>query len=183
VYSVISSRLLTTVHSLQASLEAVRSYRPDFTPRMGFTWPIIDPDPSDAQDDGTRKGRASTEPMDAVPESAHGGRDASVSIDSSSVLRSSKKATIMQPLLLAAGTTAVHSNSTFAPRLREEMLTPQTEAPVTDQGSGAQKMSAQLSESPVSAAASKPSSTGVPGTKAPPGGGKKKKKRTGLLSS
>jgi len=38
---------LTAVYSLQASLDVLRKHRPDYTPRTGFVWPIIDPSLSD----------------------------------------------------------------------------------------------------------------------------------------
>ncbi|KAG6869160.1 hypothetical protein C0993_012259 [Termitomyces sp. T159_Od127] len=34
---------LTALHSLQTSLDILRSHRPDYTPRTGFVWPITDP--------------------------------------------------------------------------------------------------------------------------------------------
>lgn len=41
VYSVASNRLLATLNCLQNSLQLLSSRRPDFTPRMGFLWPIV----------------------------------------------------------------------------------------------------------------------------------------------
>ncbi|KAG6910576.1 hypothetical protein DXG01_009527 [Tephrocybe rancida] len=43
VYTILSNRLLTSLHSLQTSLDILRSHRPDYTPRTGFVWPITDP--------------------------------------------------------------------------------------------------------------------------------------------
>ncbi|OBZ79849.1 Mediator of RNA polymerase II transcription subunit 6 [Grifola frondosa] len=43
VYTLISNRLLTTLHSLQKSLDILRSHRPAYTPRTGFVWPIVEP--------------------------------------------------------------------------------------------------------------------------------------------
>ncbi|KAK7064532.1 MED6-domain-containing protein [Favolaschia claudopus] len=43
VYTVLSNRLLTSVSSLQASLDILRNRRPDYIPRTGFVWPIVDP--------------------------------------------------------------------------------------------------------------------------------------------
>ncbi|EIN13638.1 MED6-domain-containing protein, partial [Punctularia strigosozonata HHB-11173 SS5] len=40
VYAVVANRLLTTVHSLQSSLDTLRRHRPAHAPRTGFIWPI-----------------------------------------------------------------------------------------------------------------------------------------------
>ncbi|KAL0950800.1 hypothetical protein HGRIS_007565 [Hohenbuehelia grisea] len=48
IYSVISSRLYSTVSALQTSLDTLRSYRPDYTPHTGYVWPIGEPAFSDA---------------------------------------------------------------------------------------------------------------------------------------
>ncbi|PFH49191.1 hypothetical protein AMATHDRAFT_76297 [Amanita thiersii Skay4041] len=55
LYTVLSNRLLTSLCSLQASLDTLRKFRPEYTPRTGFAWPIIDPsiteDPNKKQDE------------------------------------------------------------------------------------------------------------------------------------
>ncbi|KIL70985.1 hypothetical protein M378DRAFT_155935 [Amanita muscaria Koide BX008] len=43
LYTVLSNRLLTSLYSLQSSLDILRQYRPEYTPRTGFVWPIVDP--------------------------------------------------------------------------------------------------------------------------------------------
>ena len=40
VYTLVSNRLLTSLHSLQTSLDTLRQHRPAYTPRTGFIWPI-----------------------------------------------------------------------------------------------------------------------------------------------
>jgi len=42
VYTVLSNRLLTSICSLQSSLDILRSRRPDYIPRTGFVWPIVE---------------------------------------------------------------------------------------------------------------------------------------------
>lgn len=42
MHSILSNRLLTTIHSLQSALDSLRNYRPEFVPRTGFVWPVID---------------------------------------------------------------------------------------------------------------------------------------------
>ncbi|KAJ7899971.1 MED6-domain-containing protein [Mycena olivaceomarginata] len=58
VYTVLSNRLLTSVSSLQASLDILRSRRPDYIPRTGFVWPIVD---SAVQSDDLKKKAAEEE--------------------------------------------------------------------------------------------------------------------------
>ncbi|KAK2462034.1 hypothetical protein APHAL10511_006497 [Amanita phalloides] len=47
LYTVLSNRLLTSLHSLQSSLDILRKHRPEYTPRTGFAWPIVDSSISD----------------------------------------------------------------------------------------------------------------------------------------
>jgi len=55
VYSVLSNRLLTTLNALQSSLETLRKFRPEFAPRTGFVWPIVDDQPAtNVNKSGTR---------------------------------------------------------------------------------------------------------------------------------
>ncbi|KAI6159599.1 MED6-domain-containing protein [Pisolithus thermaeus] len=42
VYTLLSNRLLASLHSLRSSLDTLRKYRPNYTPRTGFVWPIVD---------------------------------------------------------------------------------------------------------------------------------------------
>ncbi|KAI4520498.1 MED6-domain-containing protein [Schizophyllum commune Loenen D] len=43
VHTVLSNRLLTTLHSLQNTMDILRKHRPDYTPRTGFVWPVTNP--------------------------------------------------------------------------------------------------------------------------------------------
>ncbi|KAL1738364.1 hypothetical protein HDZ31DRAFT_51110, partial [Schizophyllum fasciatum] len=43
VHTVLSNRLLTTLHSLQNTMDLLRKHRPDYTPRTGFVWPVTNP--------------------------------------------------------------------------------------------------------------------------------------------
>ncbi|KAF5337150.1 hypothetical protein D9611_003217 [Ephemerocybe angulata] len=78
LYSVVSNRLLTTVSSLQASLDILRKHRPDYTPRSGFVWPVVgDPNPdSEASkkkgpsEEVDQEGQPSKETTDAMDETA-----------------------------------------------------------------------------------------------------------------
>ncbi|KAI6031979.1 MED6-domain-containing protein [Pisolithus microcarpus] len=42
VYTLLSNRLLASLNSLRSSLDTLRKYRPNNTPRTGFVWPIVD---------------------------------------------------------------------------------------------------------------------------------------------
>jgi len=42
MYTVLSNRLLTSLYSLESSLDILRKYKPDYTPRTGFAWPITE---------------------------------------------------------------------------------------------------------------------------------------------
>ncbi|KZW02121.1 MED6-domain-containing protein [Exidia glandulosa HHB12029] len=120
VYSVISNRLLTTLHALQASLETIRSHRPNFTPRLGFVWPIVDNSPASqgAGDSATqRKNRSSAEPPDTGV--AEQQSDEPVPAVPSTSAVASKKAVNLNPLFLAMRTTAGHASTTFVPHFRD----------------------------------------------------------------
>ncbi|TFK23092.1 MED6-domain-containing protein [Coprinopsis marcescibilis] len=52
LYSLLSNHLLTTVSTLQSSLDILRKNRPDYTPRTGFVWPIV----GDPANDPKKKG-------------------------------------------------------------------------------------------------------------------------------
>jgi len=42
MYTVLSNRLLTSLYSLESSLDILRKYKPDYTPQTGFAWPIAE---------------------------------------------------------------------------------------------------------------------------------------------
>ncbi|KAG5350848.1 hypothetical protein C0989_009018 [Termitomyces sp. Mn162] len=168
VYTVLSNRLLTALHSLQTSLDILRSHRPDYTPRTGFVWPIADP--SLMTENNKKRGQD----------------DDTVTVDEN--VSSSKQKVLSSPgepkrqennmlLLNAMRATAAHSqmslaSSTFAASVEaahEETPTTHVRSSVTpgpsSQGATPKVLqSVPASQEPV---------------KAPVGGGKKKRKRTG----
>ncbi|KAJ6501700.1 MED6-domain-containing protein [Mycena vitilis] len=160
VYTVLSNRLLTSICSLQSSLDMLRSRRPDYIPRTGFVWPIVD-----SADELKKK---------AGDEGAGTGTD---SRSASEVPESKPK---QNNLLLthAMHATALHLQSknvlsASAPETNVESV-PQTPA-----GQGARN-SATPAPPPAAQAAAPPVSQDSP-SRAPPGAGKKKRKRM-LLS-
>ena len=57
---------LTSLHALQSSLDVLRTHRPDFTPRTGFIWPIVDAPSADS----LAKKRATEGSLDVANESS-----------------------------------------------------------------------------------------------------------------
>ncbi|KIO18182.1 hypothetical protein M407DRAFT_246548 [Tulasnella calospora MUT 4182] len=41
IYTVLSTRLQTSVQQLRSSLDVIRKHRPDFTPRTGYAWEVV----------------------------------------------------------------------------------------------------------------------------------------------
>ncbi|KZP32233.1 MED6-domain-containing protein [Athelia psychrophila] len=112
VYTVVSNRLLTSLYSLQSSLDILRTHRPDYTPRTGFVWPIMDPQLAE----DTSKKRVADEELPSTSEPAAG----SVPKPKvASTLHNSKKQQNNLLLLHAMKTTAMHSNTTFSSRALE----------------------------------------------------------------
>ncbi|KAF8736736.1 hypothetical protein AX14_014059 [Amanita brunnescens Koide BX004] len=67
LYTVLSNRLLTSLHSLQASLDTLRKYRPEYTPRTGFAWPIVDPSVSEEKETEDDASMSDTETTTEIP--------------------------------------------------------------------------------------------------------------------
>jgi len=189
VYAVLSNRLLTTLHSLQESLQVVRAHRPDFAPRLGFSWPVVDSNKPlssslDRRDDG--RGRASTEPdgmagtefTDEAGARAIADRRSAAAPETSPAQGSKLMNT--HPLLMAMNTTAIHSRSTFASRLmtQDVSLEPASAGPIVE------STSLPTPTAPRQANTAKQAALEArPPTKGPPGGGKKKRRRTAHLAA
>ncbi|KAF8610485.1 MED6-domain-containing protein [Ceratobasidium sp. AG-I] len=72
LYSLVSNRLLTAVNCLSDSLNLIRPYKPEFSPRTGYQWNIIDdsPEDGDEQASGSSPTRPRNQPknqMTTVP--------------------------------------------------------------------------------------------------------------------
>lgn len=203
LYGVISNRLvclplvhhrrsnstkLTTLHSLQASLEIVRSHRPDFTPRKGFIWPIVEDTSaanssdilSDPSSRSERHSLASGEGQQIQTGGATGVTIASTAksrrltqaVPTNSETSKSKTVINTQPLLLAMSTTAAHSKAQFTLSVLPELLESSSVVGTTAEPVPAPSSSVQ-NALPVASAV-----TDVPlPQRGPPGGGKKKRKR------
>jgi mediator of RNA polymerase II transcription subunit 6 len=155
---------LTSLNALQSSLDLLRRHRPDYTPRSGFVWPILD----------------SSSP-DAPPKKP----DLDVLIDDSATDAPEKhkprKHQNNSLMVYAMRTTAVHSNTTSS-RSQPLHSAPATAlATASAQPAPTPVPSAQRPPTP-KAPSSAPSPQDTAPVKGPVGAGKKKKKRTSPLS-
>jgi len=112
LYTVLSNRLLTSLHSLQSSLDVLRSHRPDFAPRTGFIWPIVEAPTTDTL---AKKQPTEEDAGDVDP--------GSESLQKKSVATTStaKKQQNILPLVNAMRTTAAHSTASFVQRSSESV--------------------------------------------------------------
>ncbi|KAH7927365.1 MED6-domain-containing protein [Leucogyrophana mollusca] len=176
VYTVLSNRLLTSLYALQSSLDILRANRPDYTPRTGFVWPIMD---ASLADDATKK----RGPEEDQP-SAGGDNDLSTSRmeKEKPIITSSgpKKQQNNLLMLNAMRTTALHSNLSFASRApagegESALSTHQTGG--AGQRSSATPAPPAARDSTPKIPSGAPTPQDNPPNKGAPGGGKKKKKR------
>ncbi|KAI9572710.1 MED6-domain-containing protein [Boletus coccyginus] len=174
VYTLLSNRLLTSLNALQSSLDFLRKHRPDYTPRSGFVWPIID----------------SSSPV-TPPEKP----DLDVLLPDHSAVDAPEKLKHHGPkkhqnnllMMYAMRTTAVHSNITSS---RSQPLAHDA----VDSAPASVLATASAHPAPTHASsAQRPPTPKVPSTapspqdtapiKGPVGAGKKKKKRTSVLAT
>lgn len=169
---------LTSLNSLQSSLDTLRKYRPNYTPRTGFIWPIVDTSTSDA----TNKKPAGEEML-----SSSGDGDSTASqLDKQRPAGSSapRKQQAHALMFNAMSTTALHSTLTFTSQ-RNMASDSDSNAPESVAAGTSQRNS--VTPAPV-ARGTTPMAPSIPSTsqdstviKGPAGGGKKKKKRTGTV--
>ncbi|KAF7310608.1 MED6-domain-containing protein [Mycena chlorophos] len=151
VYTVLSNRLLTSLTSLQTSLDILRSRRPDYLPRTGFVWPIVE---STNPDDPKKKGPHET---GSQPDSQ---------------ARAARHQNGML-LMNAMRATALHSKTSFASMTSLD-IAPEPTATTQKAATPAPAPSpAATSKAP-----EQPPAVTVPPQKSLPGAGKKKRKRT-----
>ncbi|KAJ7293222.1 MED6-domain-containing protein [Mycena rebaudengoi] len=163
VYTVLSNRLLTSLFSLQSSLDTLRSRRPDYIPRTGFVWPIVD---TSLADDSKKKitgdesigteSRAVSEAPEAKPKVPQRQQNSLL-------------------LMNAMRATALHSKTAFSVTSVETNTESVPESPAT------QAARKSATPAPAPAATRTPTTAQVPQespSRALPGAGKKKRKRT-----
>ncbi|KAJ8501543.1 hypothetical protein ONZ51_g534 [Trametes cubensis] len=166
VYTLISNRLLTSLHSLQKSLDTLRSNRPAYTPRTGFVWPIAEP--SDAASGKKRAAEGESEPAAEAPEDVPGDRGLAASS------KDAKRQQNSMLLLNAMRTTAVHARESFQlPAAPSEEPVPET--PVTATAGRSSVTPAPVPRVGTPKGPSNAPTPQDPPVKGPPGGGKEEK--------
>ncbi|KAJ7770810.1 MED6-domain-containing protein [Mycena maculata] len=165
VYTVLSNRLLTSLCSLQSSLDILRSRRPDYIPRTGFVWPIVD---STTQSDDFKKKSAGEEGTTTGSES----RSVSEVPENKPKIPQRQQNSLL--LMNAMRATALHSKIAFSASVSEANVESVAEPPAVQ---GPRK---SATPAPPPAAAKTPAAAPAPQepSRAPPGAGKKKRKRT-----
>jgi len=161
VYTVLSNRLLTSLYSLQSSLDSLRKHRPEYTPRTGFVWPITDPGMSEVS-----KKKDDAEP--ATPQ-IEGATTSALPKRSDAPKR--QKNNIL--LVNAMRATAAHSKMSFTPNSLP------SNAEILAEATPASSTNIRLSSTPAPAASkdSTPAKGPPPEpVKGVPGAGKKKKR-------
>ncbi|GBE78049.1 MED6 mediator subfamily complex component-domain-containing protein [Sparassis latifolia] len=171
VYSLVSNRLLTSLHALQNSMNTLRAYKPDYTPRTGFSWPIVESSTSTSvKEHGSDEEAATSTDVEDLPVHSSQKQDTQPERQQNNML-----------LINAMRTTALHANVTFTlPAAVSESTV--TETPAL--GTGA-RSSATPAPAPTRGATPKrvpdaPTPPENQPVKGPPGGGKKKRKRTSI---
>ncbi|KAN0100853.1 MED6 mediator subfamily complex component domain containing protein [Tylopilus felleus] len=168
VYTLLSNRLLTSLNALQSSLDLLRRHRPDYTPRSGFVWPIIDSSLPDAS--------AKKPDLDAM----HIDDDSAIDTPEKHKSHGPKKQQNNSLMMYAMRTTAMHSSITSS-RSQASDQSASALASASAQPALTPAPSAPRPPSP-KAPSTAPSPQDPASTKAPVGAGKKKKKRTSPLS-
>ncbi|KAF9568539.1 MED6-domain-containing protein [Agrocybe pediades] len=164
IYTVISNRLLTSLNALQSSLDVLRRYRPDYTPRTGFVWPITDPS---AVSETNKKRKADSllgEDADLPQEEKQ-----------SDVPKRQQNNMLLRH---AMNTTAAHSKLAFTASSSQNLdVAAVADTPATTTGRSSVTPAPQ---NPSDAASTKGSSATQESGKGSSGAGKKKKKRNSV---
>ena len=100
---------LTSLSSLQSSVDILRRYRPDYTPRMGFSWPVVEPNVEDISSAKQGDGPGSE------PESSEAPNELTARLEREKfpTAHSSKKRQNTALLSYAMRTTAMHTLKSF----------------------------------------------------------------------
>ncbi|KAJ7693699.1 MED6 mediator sub complex component-domain-containing protein [Mycena rosella] len=165
VYTVLSNRLLTSLCSLQSSLDILRSRRPDYIPRTGFVWPIVD---AATQTDDLKK-----KPTEEGAGPGTESRDVSEVPENKPKVPQRQQNSLL--LMNAMRATALHSKTAFSASVWETNAENVAETP------SAQGVRNSATPAPAPVTAKTPTTPQVsqePPSRALPGAGKKKRKRT-----
>ncbi|OCH96685.1 MED6-domain-containing protein [Obba rivulosa] len=173
LYTLISNRLLTSLHALQSSLDILRSHRPVYTPRTGFAWPIAEPASKDSKKRGLDEDTQPAEDIPGLSGPPQKRRETS----------SPERQENSLLLLNAMRTTAIHANQSFiVPSAVSESSVPETPAPAAGpRASVTPAPNLVRGVTPKRASNAPTPQEPPPPAKGAPGAGKKKKKRTATL--
>ncbi|KAJ6627285.1 MED6 mediator sub complex component-domain-containing protein [Mycena sp. CBHHK59/15] len=164
VYTVLSNRLLTSLCSLQSSLDILRSRRPDYIPRTGFVWPIVD---SALPDDSSKK--------TATGEESVGTESRAVSEAPETKPKVPQRQQNSLLLMNAMRATALHSKTAFSASALDLNVESVPESPAVQ---GPRSSATPAPAPPETKAPTTPQVSQEPPARALPGAGKKKRKRT-----
>jgi mediator of RNA polymerase II transcription subunit 6 len=169
---------LTSLYSLQSSLDVLRANRPDYTPRTGFVWPITDPSLADG---GNKKPSTSEEPAIIDETQDLSGPSGKRNLDLVTASGSNPKKQQNTMLLFnAMRTTAAHSSMSFSSQSTTGAESVQPEVSAQLSALGVRSSTTPAPSAPVATPKPPPNAPTpqeAPPTKAPAGGGKKKRKR------
>ncbi|KAJ7071505.1 MED6-domain-containing protein [Mycena amicta] len=165
VYTVLSNRLLTSLCSLQTSLDILRSRRPDYIPRTGFVWPIVDSSSTpQTTEDLKKKGGEGSHPE------TRGDSEAPATEASKATPQRHQNGMLLMNAMRA---TALHSKTSFSAHVLEA-----TNAEGAPDSPSAVRKSATPAPPPAAKAPAVAPAVADPPPKSLPGAGKKKRKRT-----
>ncbi|KAI0702437.1 MED6 mediator sub complex component-domain-containing protein [Cytidiella melzeri] len=177
VYTLVSNRLLTSLHSLQNSLDLLRQNRPAYTPRTGFVWPIKEASTADEKKRDAEDEPAITQSSEALLTEMPAKKKVLVSSDSA------KKRQNNMLLMNAMRTTAIHASQSFSlPTAISESNVPDTPVTVSaGRSSATPAPSSQVNPSTKSAGGPSASISQESISKPSTGPSKKKKKRASIV--
>lgn len=170
---------LTSLHSMQTSLDILRKYRPDYTPRTGFAWPVMMPEETSKK---RRVDEAATpagpQPVQSSePQPQAGSSQTALDKEKAAVAASANnKQQNMSLLLNAMRTTAAHSHKTFVLQM-EQSAAEQTTTDEPMSASSSLPSALPTSVGTPQASINTTAPVEIPVVRAPQGAGKKKKKR------
>ncbi|KAJ7919074.1 MED6-domain-containing protein [Mycena leptocephala] len=158
VYTVLSNRLLTSICSLQSSLDILRSRRPDYIPRTGFVWPIVD----------------TATPSDDLKKKAAGEEGAGTGTDSRSVSEAPRASRRFRNGRISSGPC---ESKLSVSRLQNNLLLTNAMRATLAETPSAQGVRNSATPAPAPAAKTPTAQAQESPSRALPGAGKKKRKR------
>ena len=163
---------MTSLHALQSSLDILRTHRPDFTPRTGFVWPIVDSPTAEslAKKRVTDGSSGNNDELADLSESAQQSNGTTSSTNNNRAADIKKHQNIL-PLLNAMRTTGIHSAASLIAQTSEGTIAEQTQ---DSQSTGTPVPTQEATPVTVKTVSQEAPSTNA---KASLASGKKKKKR------